>query len=931
MVGGPELKRLWESLLVLLAGLSCASAVVASTTVATMSPAVAFYYAANPPWDELQAFDIVVVDPDHVPDPNLPALTHTRLAAYVALGEAHPSRATTAIIPKAWLRGENKDWGSRLIDQSQADWPRFFTENMIAPLWKNGYRTFFLDTLDSYHLFAKTPEQRAVQEAGMVAVVNAVKARFPEVKLIFNRGFEILDRTHTDVEAVVAESLFQGYNASQAKFTVVSQADRNWLLGQLQRVRDEYRLPVIAIDYVPSSQRALARETARRIAELGIIAWVTTPDLGSLGVGDIEVMPRKVLVVHSTLSNEYQLRSQSAVRVLALPLNYLGLVPEYVDPRHLPSYPLAGRYAGVVVWLESELSDAESQDLASWVAQQAAQSVPSAIMGQIDFLFATPGGEFLGIKGSFLPGTTAPIEVVEQGSVMGFELAPKPTVDSFFALTASLSNPILTLRRGSNTQVAAALTPWGGYVVTPYAVVTLPGNSGDRWVIDPFLFLKKALRLPDMPVPDVSTETGRRMLMIHMDGDGFVSRTELPGNPLAGEAVRDRVVNKYPLPMTMSVIESEISPNGLYPALSVRAESIAKDIFRAPHVAIASHSYSHPFIWGKAGSADDGEAYNLTIPGYKFDLHREIEGSVRYIENRLAPPGKKVDMFLWTGACNPGSEPVAITRSLGVLNMNGGDTRATRTQPTVTRVEGLGMPLSGGFQVFAPNQNENVYTNNWQGPFYGYERVIETFEFTEKPRRLKPINIYFHAFITTKRAGMASLDKVFSYAMAQETTPVHISDYARKVLDFQRMAVARTPTGWRIRGSDQLRTLRLPVAMGFPDLQKSDRVAGYRAGLTESYVHLGNTAAELVLASEEVKGPALVSANARVEKSERLSDGWRWDLAGTVPLRFTLANAKSCRVRAGGRELTPARRDANLAFYEIQSHAARPLEAICRN
>lgn len=45
--------------------------------------------------------------------------------------------------------------------------------------------------------------------------------------------------------------------------------------------------------------------------------------------------------------------------------------------------------------------------------------------------------------------------------------------------------------------------------------------------------------------------------------------------------------------------------------------------------------------------------------------------------------------------------------------------------------------------------------------FYGFERVIETFEFTETPRRLKPINIYFHTYLTTKLAGMRSLDKVF--------------------------------------------------------------------------------------------------------------------------------------------------------------------------
>jgi hypothetical protein len=264
------------------------------------------------------------------------------------------------------------------------------------------------------------------------------------------------------------------------------------------------------------------------------------------------------------------------------------------------------------------------------------------------------------------------------------------------------------------------------------------------------------MHLPEMPVPDVSTESGRRMLMVHMDGDGFISRSELPGNPLAGEVVRDRVVNKYQIPMTISVVEAEVSPKGLYPGLSATAEKVAQDIFRAPHVAIASHSYSHPFYWGKVNNDPNG-GYNLRLPGYQFDLDREINGSIQYIEARLAPPGKKVAMFFWTGDCVPGAQALTKTNLAGVGNMNGGDTTATRSSPTMTEVEGLGMPRGANYQVFAPNQNENVYTNNWLGPFYGFERVIETFEFTESPRRLKPINIYFHTYITTKAAGMKSL------------------------------------------------------------------------------------------------------------------------------------------------------------------------------
>ncbi len=895
--------------------------------------AVAFFYDANPPWAELQAFDLVVVDPGHVPNPKLPILPHTRLAAYVALGEVQPSRAYAAKIPTSWIKGENKDWGSRLINQAQPDWPQFFTEQVIAPLWESGYRTFFLDTLDSYHLFSPTPQARAAQEAGMVKVITTLKQRFPQARLIFNRGFEILPQVHPLVESVVAESLFQGYNAGESRYREVPEDDRRWLMGQLQKVKDDYRLPVVVIDYVPVAQRPLARDTAKRIQALGYVPWVATPDLGTLGVGEIEVMPRKVLVVHSVTKDEGALRYMEPVRHGSMPLQYLGYVPEFVNVMSLPQHTLAGRYAGVVLWLtESDPPESEAL-LTSWVTRQVGDQVPVALLDPPEYLMEGPVGQLLGLTKSYLPMNAAPIQITHQSSLMGYEREPSPPPNEFYALSLAKGESLLTLQREEHQQVVAAITPWGGYAISPFTVVTLPAGAGEQWVLDPFGFFSQALKLPAMPVPDVSTEAGRRLFMVHMDGDGWVSRSELPGNPLAAELVRDRVVKKYPVPMTISVIEAETSPEGLYPELSPLAEQVAKDIFREPHVAIASHSYSHPFFWAKveAGAESYGvKAVNLSLAGYEFSLQREIEGSIRYIEERLAPPGKKVEIFFWTGDCVPSSEALEWTHRVGVLNMNGGDTTATLAHPTMTRVEGLGLRRAGGYQVFAPNQNENVYTNEWTGPFYGFDRVIETFEFTEKPRRLKPINIYFHTYLTTKTAGMRSLDKIFTYAMAQKTMPVYVSEYARKVLDFQDVAVARTPVGWRVRGAKDLRTLRLPNTLGFADIRKSQGVAGYTIGENDSYIHMASDAALLALSTVESPTPRLDSANARIERFEQNSTGAQWQFKGHVPLQFTVAHADDCRVRMGGRNLTPARREGKLSHFELKTQATGPIEIRCR-
>jgi hypothetical protein len=96
------------------------------------------------------------------------------------------------------------------------------------------------------------------------------------------------------------------------------------------------------------SASALARETAAKIRKLGFIPWVTNPELNMLGVGEVEVMPRKVLMVHNTADTDYDVSKTSGFNYATTPLNYLGYSVEYLDARRpLPVEQLVGRYAAL--------------------------------------------------------------------------------------------------------------------------------------------------------------------------------------------------------------------------------------------------------------------------------------------------------------------------------------------------------------------------------------------------------------------------------------------------------------------------------------------------------------------------------------------------------------------------------------------------------
>lgn len=939
---GVPMTRAWlGALLAVFAAWLCPAQAQAQAlaTTGSRAPNIVFHYGSKPPVDALQAFDIAVVEPDSGFDPRTAATPNTQWFSYVSIGEVAPSRAYLKDIPKAWLIGNNDAWGARVVDQAAEGWSAFYVENVIAPLWQRGYRGFFLDTLDSYQLKAKTDAERARQEAGMVAVIRAIKARYPEAKLIFNRGFEILPQVNQLAYAVAFESLYRGWDQGGKRYTEVSEADRSWLLGQARTIREQYHLPVISIDYCPPADRKCARDTAAQIRALDIIPYVADPGLQTVGIGNIEVMPRRVLVVQDREPG-VSIDDSAGVRFVSMPLNYLGYRVDFAEA----SQPLPeigpDRYAGVVIWMAGNVRDQPGRFF-SWVQRNIDQGVPVVFLN--DFGARMNGAlasslQLNSVKGKI--GVKA--DVVSKDPMMGFEMPVAP--DRTQAAPVQVGDgpgfrSLLRLNSGTLTYDAAAITPWGGYVLGPYAV-RQSANDQDRWVVQPLSFLREALRLPAMPVPDVTTENGRRLLTVHVDGDGFASRAEIPGGGFSGEVLFREIWDRYRLPMTMSIIQGEVASDGMYPKLTAQLEPIARKIFAQPYVEVASHTFSHPFEWGRTvpggthseNATEGDDDFHLAIPGYTMDLKREIGGSIDYINRTLAPPGKPVSMLLWSGDCQPPAEAIKLTDQAGVLNMNGGDTLITRSNPTWTAISPIGVNKADGtFQIFAPNQNENVYTNLWHGPYYGFERVIETFELTDRPYRFKSVNIYYHNYSGTKAASLKALRKVYDYVLSQPLMPVHATDYVRKVIDWQGMAVARElggdatqPAAWIVRGDANLRNVRWTGA-DVPDVANSQGVTGTSPAPGGGvYVHLADGASRIVMRAPNAanaaaaSGPEIAEASGFVRNWQRSGQGSaqriRFDFSGYFKPFFRLAGADRCRIAIDGKPVQGVQERGTLRF-----------------
>jgi hypothetical protein len=450
--------------------------------------------------------------------------------------------------------------------------------------------------------------------------------------------------------------------------------------------------------------------------------------------------------------------------------------------------------------------------------------------------------------------------------------------------------------------------------LNPFLRFERPDNVA-LWGIDPFAFLSEALKFKPFPAADPTTRDGLRLIFSHVDADGFSNYSAVESGKFSSEVIRDHIYKKYPLPITSSIIEAEVRGylKRQKPGDEKVLLDIARDIFAMPNILISSHTYSHPFFWMKddktttmyeVQSLELGEAYNLG----EISPEREIRGSIEFIRKELAPPGKPVDLILWSGNCRPGPESLRIADEMGLENMNGGDTIISRSRPTLGAVAPLSIPWGDYLQIHAAIQNEMLFTDGFQGPRWGgYQNVIQTFERTELPRRLKPVGIYFHMFMGDRLESLNSLKKVFDWSMAQPLQATSATAFARSVRQTRDAVLFEAgPNRWvAVHGPDQ-RTFRLPDSGLKPDLSKSQNLIGYNTANGQIYLSSGRgLRTEIMLDENPSPHIYLESSTAEVEVTEFKPQGIALHAKDFRPVTVVLAGLSPnspCTVTANGVE-----------------------------
>ena len=230
---------------------------------------------------------------------------------------------------------------------------------------------------------------------------------------------------------------------------------------------------MIVIDYVPPSRRKEAKAVAKVIAAHGFIPWVSTPALDYVGIGLLEPLPRKVLMLYDR-EKIGSLYFSTVHTLLATPLEYMGYVPIYHDisSEGLPDAQLRGAYAAVAIAAQEPIQHSGFQD---WMETQINDGLPLIALGHPGFNIDQEIAEKLGL------GIVGDIDkhsakVTHLSSMIAYEKGLPPRVDGFAAYLqnrSDLNEVHLTYSDADSNSVDPVISgPWGAMALHPAAFVS---------------------------------------------------------------------------------------------------------------------------------------------------------------------------------------------------------------------------------------------------------------------------------------------------------------------------------------------------------------------------------------------------------------------------------------------------------------------------
>ncbi|MBE7498505.1 MAG: hypothetical protein HS117_26500 [Verrucomicrobiaceae bacterium] len=815
----------------------------------------------------LAAFELCVLNPEAEVDLEPGHALGNRFLAVLNVAEFRSHSFQAAMAAKRGLRTTPGLTKARSVVQpDDAGWLSWAVQATADAAAKRGFDGFVVGIGD-----------QSASDAWRVAaleLVQVLKKRYADKLVLLDAGLEIGAEARGLVDGILA----LGVHTQRGEDGAAAMNDAGAARRRVALLRRAHGagIRLFGVDFAPRNDPAAARAAAARLQSMGVMPFITTPELSGVNLGPMQEMNRRVLVLHgwdAAHVGEPPPAAQDTLtaRFLHAPLEWLGCQVEYLPMAADSALPDASGYRGVVLDAGLILSPQQQMKLAEWTRNLQRQERPLLLTG-IPWTEPAVLQDMRGHLGLAGSARAAPrlvktgVARVDSGAMSaGAKVTARAM--GFLDLHAPGDAGIVLSTRGQDAlggehrfdQVFHA--SWGSAWMEPTAAV-----SGAQ--VDLFQFVGRWLdRGEVMPAIDTTTRDGRRVFFSHISGEGFTQTSSMPGFALCAEVMKQRVLERYFLPFTVAVCEADLRGwrPGQTPVNSPRYEQAAREIFALPNVAAASYSFSKPAAW--QADMQIAGPLNEHARSARLDMEREVAGSMGYIHRRLLPAGKSVSLMLWPEFAPPTPEALAFCAALGVQSLT--PTRSGSREPSLS-------PGNAGQFAFGMRHGDDieVFSTAEERPSWkaGTVEQFQHYAVTTQGRRTTPVAVGARFADAGSPATLIALEKLLDWCIARPLRAMPAALYAASVRDALDSRIIRMGARhWIVLNEGHARTVRLPAAAGVPDLARCRGVAGFNVQEDQLYIHtLGRPRCEIVLT--DATGPAtavyLVESSAHIEFME---------------------------------------------------------------
>jgi uncharacterized protein (TIGR01370 family) len=208
------------------------------------------------------------------------------LLGYVSFGEVERSRPYFAALEKAGaLRAANPNWpDARLADLRHPAWRSAVLDRLVPAILALGYDGIFIDTMDNAEAMER---QDPVANKGMVtagvSLIAAVRARFPKIRIMLNRGYALLPDVAPKIDYLLGEAMASRWNFTAKHYELLSDSDWAWQAGRLRAAQARNpALSLMTLDYWDSGDAKQVAALYARERAAGFSPYVATLALDRL-------------------------------------------------------------------------------------------------------------------------------------------------------------------------------------------------------------------------------------------------------------------------------------------------------------------------------------------------------------------------------------------------------------------------------------------------------------------------------------------------------------------------------------------------------------------------------------------------------------------------------------------------------------------------